>query len=58
MDSKSEGKGRIVALCGIMEGLTDKVTFEQMYEEIEQSRNPGCDMLIEDAIFCSLFIKR
>lgn len=28
-DSKCQGEGKLVTLCGIIEGLTDKVTFEQ-----------------------------
>lgn len=44
-DRKSQGEGRIVTLYGIMEGLTDKVAFEQIYEEIEPCRYLGCDIL-------------
>ena len=44
-ERKSQGEGRIVNLYGVIEGLTDVVTFEQMYKETEPCKYLGCDIL-------------
>ena len=44
-ERKSQGEGRIINLYGVIEGLTDVVTCEQMYEETEPCRYLGCDIL-------------